>query len=111
MDVSALSSRLARRWWLVAGLALLAALGAATAAAGRSDEHRTKIQFVLRPDASVSNDDLPGTLDALKSDGTLVQTVIGVLDSRAILRRAAGTSTSHSPRSTASTRAPSRAAP
>jgi hypothetical protein len=38
----------------------------------------------------VSNDDLPGTLDALKSDGTLVQTVIGVLDGRAILRRAAG---------------------
>ena len=33
----------------------------------------------MRPDASVTNDDLPGTLDALKSDGTLVQTVIGVL--------------------------------
>jgi uncharacterized protein involved in exopolysaccharide biosynthesis len=89
VDIVALSSRLVRRWWLVVGLAVLAALGAATAGASKTDEHRTEIQFVLRPDASVTNSDLPGTLDALKSDGTLVQTVIGVLRNRAILRRAA----------------------
>ena len=89
MDWVALGSRLMRRWWVVVGLAALAALGAATAGASKTDEHRTKIHFVLRPDASVTNDDLPGTLDALKSDGTLVQTVIGVLRNRAILRRAA----------------------
>src|SRR4051812_30032689 len=89
MDLVALSSRLARRWWLVAGLAAIAALGAATAGSSGSTEHQTRIQFVLRPDASVTNDDLPGTLDALKSDGTLVQTVIGVLRNRAILNRAA----------------------
>jgi uncharacterized protein involved in exopolysaccharide biosynthesis len=89
MDLVALSSRLARRWWLVAGLAAIAALGAATAGATGSSDHQTRIQFVLRPDASVTNDDLPGTLDALKSDGTLVQTVIGVLRNRAILNRAA----------------------
>jgi hypothetical protein len=89
MDLAALSSRLARRWWLVAGLAVLAALGAATASTGKSDEHRTEIEFVLRPDASVTNDDLPGTLEALKSDGTLVPTVVGVLNNRALLRRAA----------------------
>ena len=89
MDFVALSSRLVRRWWVVLGLAALAALGAATAGASRTVDHKTKIQFVLRPDASVSNNDLPGTLDALKSDGTLVQTVIGVLRNRAILRRAA----------------------
>jgi len=90
MDLVSLSSRLARRWWLVLGLAALAAVGAATAGATKTDEHVTTIQFVLRPDASVTNDDLPGTLEALKSDGTVVQTVIGVLDNRAILRRAAG---------------------
>ena len=89
MDLVALSSRVARRWWVVVGLAALAALGAATAGAGKTDDHRTRIQFVLRPDASVTNGDLPGTLDALKSDGTLVQTVLGVLRNRAILRRAA----------------------
>jgi hypothetical protein len=89
MDLVALSSRLARRWWLVLGLAVVAALGAATAGTTKTDEQQMKIQFVLRPDASVTNDDLPGTLDALKSDGTLVQTVIGVLRNRAILRRAA----------------------
>jgi hypothetical protein len=89
MDLMALSSRLARRWWLVAGLAAVAALGAVTAGAAESDEHRTKLEFVLRPDASVTSDDLPGTLEALKSDGTLVQTVIGVLGNRVLLRRAA----------------------
>jgi hypothetical protein len=89
MDLVALGSRLARRWWLVAGLAVLAALGAVTASTGKPDEHRTEIEFVLRPDASVTNDDLPGTLEALKSDGTLVPTVVGVLDNRALLRRAA----------------------
>jgi hypothetical protein len=89
MDLVALSSRLARRWWLVVGLAVVAALGAATAGTAKSGEHRTEIQFVLRPDASVTSDNLPGTLDALKSDGTLVPTVIGVLSNRAILRRAA----------------------
>ena len=89
MDLVALSARLARRWWLIVGLAGLAALGAATADATKTDEGKTVIQFVLRPDASVTNDDLPGTLEALKSDGTLVQTVIGVMRNRAILRRAA----------------------
>jgi hypothetical protein len=89
MDLAAIGPRLARRWWVVAVLAALAVLGAATAAGGKSEDHRTTIQFVLRPDASVSNGDLPGTLDALKPDGTLVQTVVGVLRSRAMLRQAA----------------------
>jgi hypothetical protein len=89
MDLVALSARLARRWWLVVGLAGIAALGAATADATKTDEGKTVIQFVLRPDASVTNDNLPGTLEALKSDGTVVQTVIGVMRNRAILRRAA----------------------
>jgi hypothetical protein len=89
MDLAALGSRVVRRWWLVAALAALAVLGAATATAGKSEEHRTTIQFVLRPAASVSDDDLPGTLEALKSDGTLVQTVVGVLGSPAMLRQAA----------------------
>jgi hypothetical protein len=90
MDLATLGSRLARRWWVVAALALVAVLGAATATSGKSKEHRTTIQFVLRPAASVSNDDVPGTLEALKSDGTLVQTVVGVLGSPAMLRQAAG---------------------
>jgi hypothetical protein len=89
MDLAAIGPRLARRWWVIATLAALAVLGAATATGGTSEDHRTTIQFVLRPDASVTNGDLPGTLDALKSDGTLVQTVVGVLRSRAMLHRAA----------------------
>jgi hypothetical protein len=89
MDPAALGSRLARRWWLVVAVAALTVVGAVTAVASSADEQRTTIQFVMRPDVSVSNDDLPGTLEALKSDGPLVQTVIGVLSSPAILRRAA----------------------
>ena len=89
MDLAAIGPRLARRWWVIATVAALAVLGAATATGGTSEDHRTTLQFVLRPDAAVSNGDLPGTLDALKSDGTLVQTVVGVLRSRAMLHRAA----------------------
>jgi hypothetical protein len=89
MDNASFASRLARRWWLVAALAALSVLGAATATSGKSQEHRTTVQFVLRPAASVTNDDVPGTLEALKSDGTLVQTVVGVLGSPAMLRQAA----------------------
>ena len=65
------------------------ARAALAAGVDRADEDERTVQFVLRPDASVSNDDLPGTLDALESDGTLVQSVIGVLGSDAMLRRAA----------------------
>jgi uncharacterized protein involved in exopolysaccharide biosynthesis len=89
MDLHSLGSRVARRWWLVAGLALIAAIGAAVAVSGGSEERQTRVEFVLRPDASVTNDDLPGTLEALKSDGTLVRTVVGVLGNRTMLRRAA----------------------
>jgi len=89
MDLSALTARVARRWWVVAAVAALAALGAVTASASSSEEQRSTIHFVLRPDTSVSNDDLPGTLQALNTDGTLVQTVLGVLRDRSMLRRAA----------------------
>ena len=44
---------------------------------------------MLRPDTSVTNGDLPGTLDALSPDGTLVQTVLGVVRDRSMLRQAA----------------------
>jgi hypothetical protein len=88
MDPAPFGARLARRWWVVAALAALTVLGAAVATVGRADQHRTTIQFVLRPNDSVSNDDLPGTLDALKADSPLVHTVAGVLSSSAMLRRA-----------------------
>jgi hypothetical protein len=89
MDLSALPAQVARRWWVVAALAVLAVVGAVTASASSSEEQQTTIRFVLRPDTSVSNDDLPGALQALNSDGTLVQTVLGVLRDRSMLRRAA----------------------
>ena len=78
-----------RRWRVVAALAAVAVLGAALALAGQADEHERTVHFVLRPDASVSNDDLPGALDALESDGPLVQSVIGVVGGDEMLRRAA----------------------
>lgn len=89
MDLATLRSRLARRWWVVVAAAVLAVLGAATASGSGSDMHERTIHFVLRPDGSVSNNDLPGTLAALESDGSLVQTVKGVLGSQGMLRRAA----------------------
>ncbi len=69
-------------------LAALTVLGA-TAAAGQSDDHQTTVKFVMRPDAAVSTHDQPAALDALKSDSPLVQTVIGVLGSRSMLRKGA----------------------
>ena len=77
------------RWRVVAALAAVAVLGAALALAGQADEHERTVHFVLRPDVSVSNDDLPGALDALESDGPLVQSVIGVVGGDEMLRRAA----------------------
>ncbi len=88
MDLAALRSRVARRWWVVAILAALTVAGT-TVATGESGEEQTTIKFVMRPDASVSTHDLPAALDALKSDSPLVQTVIGVLGSRSMLRQGA----------------------
>ncbi len=88
MDLAALGSRVARRWWVVAMLAALTVAGA-TVATGDSGEHQTTVKFVMRPDASVSTHDQPAALDALKSDSPLVQTVIGVLGSRSMLRQGA----------------------
>jgi capsular polysaccharide biosynthesis protein len=92
MDLATLLPRVARRWWVVAAVAALALLGAGLAVGGRSGEHKSTMHFVLRPDASVPNRDLPGALEELKSDGPLVQTVIGVLDSQQMLQRAAANS-------------------
>ena len=80
---------LVRGWWVVAALADLAVIGAAFALGSRTETDERTVGFVLRPDASVSNDDLPGTLEALESDGPLVQSVIGVLGSEAMLDLAA----------------------
>lgn len=84
-----LRSHLRRRWWVVLAAAALAALGAATASATRTQQHQRTIHFVLRPAASVSDSDFPGELDALKSDGSLVPTITGVIGGDGMLRRAA----------------------
>jgi hypothetical protein len=89
MDLSTLTAQVVRRWWIVAAAALIALVGALAASAGQADEHHRTIHMVLRPDRSVTDDDLPGTLDALQSDGPLVQTVMGVLESDGMLRRVA----------------------
>jgi|1186.fasta_scaffold26823_3 hypothetical protein len=88
MDLAIVLSRLRRRWWVVTAAALLALGGAGLALAGRSDRYERTIHFVLRPDASVSVRDLPNALEALKSDGPLVQSVTGALSSKEMLRRA-----------------------
>jgi hypothetical protein len=88
MELADLRTHLMRRWWIVVAAAALAGLGAATATANRPDYHQRTIHFALRPDASVTKGDLPGALAALESKGSLVQTVIGVLGGRGMLRRA-----------------------
>jgi hypothetical protein len=95
MDIQELLPRLASRWWVVAAVTGVAVLGAALALGTRTDQHRSTIHFVLRPNGSVANRDLPGALEELKSDGPLVQTVIGVLGSHEMLRRAAADSGVH----------------
>jgi hypothetical protein len=95
MDLAELLPRLASRWWVVAAVTGLAVLGAALSLGNRTDQHRSTIHFVLRPNGSVANRDLPAALEELKSDGPLVQTVIGVLGSHEMLGRAAADSGVH----------------
>jgi hypothetical protein len=95
MDIAELLPRLARRWWVVAAMIALAVLGAALSLGNRTDQQRSTIHLVLRPNASVPNRYLPAALDVLKSDEPLVQTVMGVLGSREMLRRAAAESSVH----------------
>jgi hypothetical protein len=73
----------------------LAVLGAALSFGGSTEQQRSTIHFVLRPNASVPNRDLPNALDVLKSDGPLVQTVLDVLGSQEMLRRGAAESGVH----------------
>jgi hypothetical protein len=95
MDLAELLPRLVSRWWVVAAVTGLAVLGAALSLGNRTDQHRSTIHFVLRPNGSVANRDLPAALEELKSDGPLVQTVIGVLGSHEMLGRAAANSGVH----------------
>jgi hypothetical protein len=89
MELATLMPRLRQRWWVVAAAVGLALLGAALTLDGRSDRHQRTIHLVLRPDSSVSSRYLPGALEVLKSDGALVQTVLGALSSDEMVRRAA----------------------
>ena len=89
MDVATLMPRLRKRWWVVAATVALALLGAALTLDSSSDRHERTIHLVLRPDSSVSSRYLPGALEVLKSDGALVQTVLGALSSDEMVRRAA----------------------
>jgi hypothetical protein len=88
IELETLLPRLMRRWWVVVGFAALALLGAALTLSGGANRHERTIHLVLRPDSSVSSRLLPGALEVLKSDGALVQTVIGALSSEEMLRRA-----------------------
>jgi len=92
IDIAELLPHLVRRWWVVAAMIALAVLGAALSFGGSTDQQRSTVHFVLRPNASVPNRDLPNALDVLNSDGPLVQTVIDVLGSQEMLRRAAAES-------------------
>jgi hypothetical protein len=89
MDLATLIPRLRQRWWVVAAAVALALLGTALTLDSSSDRHERTIHLVLRPDSSVSSRDLPGALEVLKSDGALVQTVLGALSGDEMVRRAA----------------------
>ena len=89
MDPGTVLMLVRRRLWLVAGLAVLAGLGAGIAIAANHDEHRQTVNFVLHPAASYPRRDVPSAVDVLRADGPLVQTVLGVLDSDEMVRRAA----------------------
>jgi hypothetical protein len=70
-------------------VAAVAVLGAGLSGAGRASHQEATVHLVLRPDSSVPTRDLAGVLDELKSDGSLVQTVVDALGSGEIRRRAA----------------------
>jgi hypothetical protein len=89
MDLATLMPRLRQRWWVVAAAVALALLGASLTLDSSSDRHERTVHLVLRPDSSVSSSNLPGALEVLKSDGSLVQTVLGALSGDEMVRRAA----------------------
>jgi hypothetical protein len=89
MDLATLMPRLRQRWWVVAAAVALALLGASLTLDSSSDRHERTVHLVLRPDSSVSSTNLPGALEVLKSDGALVQTVLGALSGDEMVRRAA----------------------
>jgi hypothetical protein len=89
MELGAVVRQVRKRWWLVVAMAALAAAGAALAVASRADRHARTVHFVLHPDGTFNKGDVPSAVEVLRADGPLAQTVLGVLSSDEILRRAA----------------------
>src|SRR4051812_32446014 len=79
-----------RRWWFVAAQALVALIAVTAVLAARDEiSYAHTSHFVLHPDPRSSVNDANNSVDVSRQDGPLVQTVLRVLNSGEMLRRAA----------------------
>lgn len=88
MDLAEFPPHAKRRAWFVVLQALLALLGVALVLAARNETTHTRTtDLILHPDGTVAPSDIPLAIDALRSDGPLVQTALQLLESDDLLQR------------------------
>jgi uncharacterized protein involved in exopolysaccharide biosynthesis len=97
-DLSEFSPFALRRWWIMAveGVIAVLVLGGALAVFNRSSS-ATTTHLVLRPASSLPATQVPGAIDGLRPDGSLVQTVLHVLGSDRLLQTALATTKPNDP--------------
>jgi hypothetical protein len=79
-----------RRWWFVGAQALVALIAVTAVLAARNEtSYAHTSHFVLHPDPRSSVNDANNSVGVSRQDGPLVQTVLSVLNSDEMLRRAA----------------------
>jgi len=92
-DLSEFRSFAQKRWWFIAIQAAIAVFVVCVALAFVGDSSsKTTTHLVLRPASSLPATQVPGAIDGLRPDGSLVQTVLHVLGSDRLLQDAVAAS-------------------
>jgi hypothetical protein len=97
-DLSEFRSCAKKRWWFIAIQAAIAVFVVCLALAVVGDSSsKTTTHLVLRPASSLPAPQVPGAIDGLRPDGSLVQTVLHVLGSDRLMQTAVAASKPSNP--------------